>query len=76
MDYSGRKEDKEGLWGKKNPGLGMAEEQVTIEENSMTQTTRALIAEVEKIGDIGGTADPLEIILIVGPSFFAEMPGG
>jgi hypothetical protein len=35
---------------------------VKIEENSMIQTTRALNVEVEKIGDIGRTADPLELL--------------
>jgi hypothetical protein len=32
-----------------------------IEENTMIQTTKALNGEVEKIGDIGETADLLEI---------------
>ena len=50
------------LWGKKNPGPGLTEDQVKIEENSMIQTTMALNVEVEKIGDIGRTADPLEIL--------------
>lgn len=54
------KDDKEGLCGKKYPGLGITEDHVKIEENSMIQTTRALNVEVEKIGDIGRTADPLE----------------
>jgi hypothetical protein len=35
---------------------------VKIEENSKIQTTRALSVEVEKIGDIGETADLLEIL--------------
>jgi hypothetical protein len=34
---------------------------VKTEENSMIQTTRALIVEVEKTGDMGETADPLKI---------------
>jgi hypothetical protein len=34
---------------------------VKTEENSMIQTTRALTVEVEKTGDMGETADPLEI---------------
>jgi hypothetical protein len=52
---------KEGLWGKKNPGLGRTEGSMKIEENTMIQTTKALNGEVEKIGDIGETADLLEI---------------
>jgi hypothetical protein len=32
-----------------------------IEENTMSQTTKAQNGEVEKIGDIGETADLLEI---------------
>jgi hypothetical protein len=35
---------------------------VKSEENSMIQTTMALNVEVEKIGDIGWTADLLEIL--------------
>jgi hypothetical protein len=35
---------------------------VKIEEKSIIQTTRALNVEVEKIGDIGRTADPLELL--------------
>jgi hypothetical protein len=53
------------LWGKKNPGLGITEDQVRIEENSIIQTTMALNVEVEKIGDIGETADILEIYMIL-----------
>ena len=55
------KDSKEGLWGKRNPDIVITEDQVKIEENSTIQTTRALIAEVEKIGDMGETADPLEV---------------
>jgi hypothetical protein len=54
-------DDKEDLWGKENPDLGITEDQAKIEEGSMTQNTRALNVEVEKIGDIGRTADPLKI---------------
>jgi hypothetical protein len=53
------------LWGKKNPGLSITEDQVRIEENSIIQTTMALNVEVEKIGDIGETADILEIYMIL-----------
>jgi hypothetical protein len=35
---------------------------VKIEEKSIIQTTRALNVEVEKIGDIGRTAGPLELL--------------
>jgi hypothetical protein len=35
---------------------------VKIEENSMIQTTRAPNVEMEKIGDIGRTGDPLELL--------------
>jgi hypothetical protein len=56
------KDDSESLWGKKNPGLGIIEDQVKIEENSMIQTTRVLNVEAEKIEDIGRTADPLELL--------------
>jgi hypothetical protein len=37
-------------------------DQAKIEEKLIIQTTMALNVEVEKIGDIGETADPLEII--------------
>jgi hypothetical protein len=52
---------KEGLWGKKSPGPGIIEDQSKIEEISMIQTTKPLNGEVEKTGDIGETADLLEI---------------
>ena len=55
-------DDKEGSWGKKNPDMGITEDQVKIVDNSMIQTTRALNVEEEKIGDVGKTADPLEIL--------------
>ena len=61
MNPVGLRDEREGTWGKKNPGLGRAAERVKTEENSMIQTTRAQIVEVEKTGDIGETADPLEI---------------
>jgi hypothetical protein len=48
--------------GKKEPSLRIIEDQVKIEEKSIIQTTRALNVEVEKIGDIGRTADPLELL--------------
>jgi hypothetical protein len=38
---------------------------VKIEEILMIQTTRALNVEVEKSGDIGRIADPLEIFMIL-----------
>lgn len=62
MNYAGLKDDKEGLCGIKNPGMRITEDQAKIEEKSMIQTTMALNVEVEKIGDIGETADPLEIL--------------
>jgi len=55
---------KEGLWGKKSPGPGIIEDQSKIEEISMIQTTKPLNGEVEKTGDIGETADLLEISYI------------
>jgi hypothetical protein len=42
---------------------------VKIEENSMIQTTRALNVEVEKIGDIGRTVDPLELLYDTADTF-------
>jgi hypothetical protein len=54
--------DKEGLWKKKNSGLGITEDQAKIEEYSMILTTKALNEEVEKIGGLGETADLLEIL--------------
>ncbi len=53
MNCAGLKDEKEGLWGKKNSGGGITEDLVRIEENLMIQTTKALNGEVEKIGDIG-----------------------
>jgi hypothetical protein len=38
---------------------------VKIEENPMIQTTRGLIGEVEKTGDIGETAGPLEFLWFI-----------
>ena len=49
------------MW-KKVPRSGITEDQVKIEENSMIQTTRAPNVEMEKIGDIGRTGDPLELL--------------
>ncbi len=63
------KDDKEGLCGKKYPGLGITEDHMKIEENSMIQTMRALNVEVEKIGDIGRTADPLELLYYTADTF-------
>jgi hypothetical protein len=62
MNYVCLEVYKERLWGKKKTGLGIIEDQVKIEENSNIQTTRALNVEVEKIGDIGETAELLEIL--------------
>jgi len=56
------KDDNEGLWGKEKKGLGITDDQVKIEESSMIQTTRVLSVEVEKIGDIGRTADLLKTL--------------
>jgi hypothetical protein len=48
--------------GEKNPDMGITEDQVKIVENSMIPTTRALNVEEGKIGDIGKTAGPLDIL--------------
>jgi hypothetical protein len=61
VNYTGLRADKEGLWKKKDSGLVITEDQVKIEEYSMILTTKVLNVEVEKIEDIGGTADLLEI---------------
>jgi hypothetical protein len=42
--------------------MGITEDQVKIVENSMIPTTRALNVEEGKIGDIGKTAGPLDIL--------------
>jgi hypothetical protein len=42
--------------------MRIIEDQAKIGENSMIQITRVLNAEVEKIEDIGKTADLLEIL--------------
>jgi hypothetical protein len=43
--------------------MGIIEDQVKIDENSMIQTTQVLSAETEKIEDIGKTAELLEILI-------------
>jgi hypothetical protein len=53
---------REGVWGKKNPGLGRTEDQMKIEENTMIRTMKALNGDVEKTGDFGETADLLDIL--------------
>jgi len=50
-------------WGRENTDLGRTEGQAKIEENSMAQTMLVQNVEVDKIGDIGETADHLETVL-------------
>jgi hypothetical protein len=62
VNYTCLRVDQEGLWKKKYSGLGITEDQVKIEEHSMILTSKVPNVEVEKIGDIGETADLLDIL--------------
>ncbi len=55
------------LWEQENAGIRIIEDQAKIDENSIIQITMVLNAEVEKIEDIGKTADLLNT-LINGPT--------
>lgn len=80
INYTCFTKDSEGLWGKKNTGQRITEDQVTIGENLMIRTIKALSGEREKSGGIAGTVGPPEIFrdpavsrYVVGPcNVYAE----